>query len=209
MRRFLLVIAIFIMTVSGAYSAPIHSDIADNTTVYYSPLDRKWSSVPTTASIPLTKRYTVGANRFSEYVVSGLAHDANSTQEFFYKGDLIGYNKNTLKFHRLYFEEGTLRTEQLNEKEIQELFPEATIIRISQFTDNTIKLKRKFFENKTYLLMNDTNKMFYSYWFKGVDNSGEMFNCIFTPDRNGKIDFLPTEKSVTYTPYYIRLKYVL
>lgn len=209
MRRFLLVIAIFMLTVSRALCAPIHSDIADNTTVYYNTLDRTWSSVPSVASIPLTKRYTAGANRFSEYVLDGLAHDANSTQEFFYKGDLIGYNKNTLKFHRLYFEDGGLKTEQLNEKEIQEIFPDVTIIKISQFKDNTIKLKRKLFESKTYLLLNDTNTMFYSYWFKGVDNSKEIFNCIFTPERNGKIDFLPAEKSATYTPYYIRLKYVL
>lgn len=210
MRRFLLVLFFGFFLVAPSLAENIYPDIPENATLYYSVYDKKWSATPSSNTIKLVKHYTLGANKFSEYVIGELRFDANSTKEFLFKGDLIGYNKNTLKFHRLYFENETLKEETLNEKELKELFPDYEIIRISQFKDNSIKLKRNPFNPKTYLIMNDTNTMFYNYRLKGVDNTFEEFNCVFTPKfNNGKIEFSTSNKSVTYTPYYIRFKYVL
>lgn len=209
MKRFLLALIFMTFLGGSVFAEYAYPDIPQNAVTYYSQNEKKWSLTPLKYSIKFTKRYTTGQNRFSEYAIEGLGFDTNSTREFISNGDLIGYNQSTLKFHRIYFENGRMKKEQLNEKEIRTLFPGCEIIRVSQFKDNSIKIKRNPFKSKTYLLMNDTNTMFYGYSFKGLDNTKEAFNCIFTPERNGKIEFLPPEKSVTYTPYYIRLKYVL
>ena len=192
-----------------ALSTPVFQDITEGATLYYNVADSTWSVAPKDGAVKFSKRYTIGENKFSEYVNDELGHDANSTREFIHNNNLIGYNKNTFKFHKIKFENGSLKQEVLNEKELKEIFPHHEIIRISQFKNNMIKIKRTPFVKKSYLIMNDTNTMFYNYQLTGADNSQEQFNCIFTPNWRGKIDLLPLEKSVTYTPYYIRLRYVL
>ena len=209
MKKFLLYL--FILLFSGCcYAAEGgFNNIPVNSAVYYNPDTETWDASCSGKCIKFTKNLTDGSNKFSVYCTNGLEYDPNSTEEFFYKGDLIGYNRNNLKFHRLYFEDGELKTEKLNEKELQEIFPDCKIIRVSNFNENTIKIKRPLFKDKKFLIMNDTNTMFYNYYFENLDNSGEAFNCIFTPKRARKYYFSPREKSVLYNKYTILIRYMI
>ena len=192
------------------YAEPVDfKDIPVNASVYYNPETETWGSSCPDKCIKFTRSLTDGSNKFSVYITNGLEYDPNSTREFFYNGDLIGYNHNTLKFHRLYFEDGALKTEKLNEKELQEMFPDCKIIRVSNFYDNTMKIKRPLFKDQKFLIMNDTNTMFYNYYFENLDNSNEAFNCIFTPKRARKYYFSPREKSVLYNKYTFLIRYMI
>ncbi len=208
MCRFVLVFILFLMSGLSGFAANF-DNISVNSKVYYNHETNKWSTTRGGTTIEFVKHLTLGNNVYSEYAADGLYYDANSTQEFFHNGDLIGYNKNSLKFHRIYFSDDKIQLERLNEKELKEIFPEVEIIRVSDFKDNYIKVKRSPFRQKTYLLMNDTNLMFYNYSFENLDNSAEKFVSLFTPRKSGKYYFVPAEKSVTYQPYVIHLKFVL
>ena len=209
MKNFLLLLLILILSGNCFAQTPDFKNIPVNSTVYYNPDTETWGKTCSGKCIGFTKSQTTGDNTFSEYCTNDLRYDPNSTEEFFYNGDLIGYNKNSLKFHRLYFEDGTLKTEKLNEKELQELFPDCTIIRVSNFSNNTMKIKRPLFKDKKFLIMNDTNIMFYNYYFENLDNSNETFNCIFTPKRARKYYFSPREKSVLYNKYTFLIRYMI
>lgn len=203
---FVLILLFFVGLVAKADS---YGDIPVNSKLYYNLDTGKWTSNHKGCTMEFTKQLTLGNNAYSEYVSDELHYEANSTKEFFHNGDLIGYNKNSLKFHRIYFADNKIQLERLNEKELGELFPNVEIIRISDFKDNYIKIKRNPFREKTYLLMNDTNLMFYNYGFENLDNSQEGFVSLFTPKKFGKYYFSPAEKSVTYQPYVIHLKFIL
>ena len=209
MKKMLLLILLLIPSVCIA-DTQIYNDIPVNSTVYFNPETETWAkNCPHGKCISFTKTLTEGNNKFSAYCSNGLNYDPDSTKEFFYKGDLIGYNQNTLKFYRLYFEDGELKTEKLNEKELQEIFPECKIIRVSNFNNNTIKIKRPLFKDKKFLIMNDTNTLFYNYYFENLDTSNEQFNCIFTPKRARKYYFSPKEKSVLYNKYTFLVRYMI
>ena len=209
MKNFLLFLSL--LTLSGNCFAQTinYTNIPVSSVVYYNPDTETWGKTCTGNCITFTKSLTTGNNTFSEYCTNELKYDPNSTKEFLYKGDLIGYNQNTLKFHRLYFEDGELKTEKLNEKELQELFPDCKIIRVSHFDKNTMKIKRPLFKDQKFLIMNDTNKMFYNYYFENLDNSNEAFSCIFTPKRARKYYFSPKEKSVLYNKYTFQIRYMI
>ena len=209
MKKLLLSVFLFVLCVGIGNAATYYNDIPVNSAVYYQYQTKFWSNKDTKGAIKFVKLLTSGENVFSEYCDGELHYDSNSTREFFFNGNLIGYNKNTMKFHRILFEDGTFSEEKLNEKVLKEIFPECEIIRVSQFKDNTMILKRSPFKKKTYLLMNDTNVMFYNYAFENLDNSNEAFNCIFTPPKSGIYKLAPKEKSVTYPTYKMHLKFVI
>lgn len=208
MCRFLLVF-IMLFFVGTVVRADNYPNIPVNSKLYYNLDSESWTTSRKGCSIEFVKQLTLGKNTYSEYVSDDLHYEANSTKEFFHNGDLIGYNKNSLKFHRIYFADDKIQLERLNEKELMELFPKAEIIRISEFKDNYIKIKRNPFKEKTYLLVNDTNLMFYNYGFENFDNSVEGFVSLFTPRKFGKYYFSPAVKSVTYQPYVIHMKFIL
>lgn len=208
MCRFLLVFILALFTM-GCANAESYSDIPINSKLYYNLDTGKWGAGQRGYTVEFVKQLTLGKNTYSEYISDDLHYEANSTKEFFYNGDLIGYNKNSLKFHRIYFADDKIQLDRLNEREVQAMFPDVEIIRISNFKDNYIKVKRSPFKAKTYLLYNDTNLMFYNYGFENLDNSSEGFVSKFTPKRFGKYYFAPAEKSVTYQPYVIHLKFIL
>ena len=195
--------------VTNVAKADTYPNIPVNSKIYYNVDTCKWSSNQFGTTIEFVKQLTLGNNSYSGYVSDGLNYDSNSTKEFFHNGDLIGYNKNSLKFHRIHYIDDRISLERLSEKEIQELFPNAEIIRVSNFKDNYIKLKRSPFKQKTYLLINDTNLMFYNYGFENLDNTEEGFVSVFTPKKFGKYCFAPKEKSLTYQPYVIHIKFIL
>ena len=113
------------------------------------------------------KRISEGNINFSEfYSPQGEFLFSTATNyEFIHKGSLIGYSNNDLKFYEFSMKKGLLEQRELIFEEVQELFPEYKIVKISDFSEtNSYKIKKKNRKIKL-ILLNDTDKVFYNYWF--------------------------------------------
>ena len=86
--------------------------------------------------------------------------------EFIEKGRFIGYSNNDLKFYDIAYVDKKLMKQELSPEEIQQLFPDYKIIRISEFSKNTnsLKIKKDKLAYKV-LLLNDTEGGFEGYSF--------------------------------------------
>lgn len=85
--------------------------------------------------------------------------------EFINKGSLIGYSNIDLKFYEFEVSNGQLLRRELNESEIQDLFPDFKIIKLMNFSEtNSYKIKKDK-KNLKIIFLNDTNNTFENYWF--------------------------------------------
>ena len=89
------------------------------------------------------KRISEGNINFSEfYSPQGEFLFSTATNyEFIHKGSLIGYSNNDLKFYEFSMKKGLLEQRELIFEEVQELFPEYKIVKISDFSEtNSYKI---------------------------------------------------------------------
>ena len=86
-----------------------------------------------------------GTGSYSEFYNSDgtFAFTTGCQYEFLYKGDLIGYSNQDLKFYDFTYADGLLNRRELSVDEIASMFPDFKIIKISEFSTNTNSLKVK------------------------------------------------------------------
>ena len=121
-----------------------------------------------------------GTGSYSEFYNSDgtFAFTTGCQYEFLYKGDLIGYSNQDLKFYDFTYADGLLNRRELSVDEIASMFPDFKIIKISEFSTNTNSLKvKKEGHNFKIILLNDTDRNFYHYSF--VYNKLNCFLVIF------------------------------
>ena len=109
-----------------------------------------------------------GTGSYSEFYNSDgtFAFTTGCQYEFLYKGDLIGYSNQDLKFYDFTYADGLLNRRELSVDEIASMFPDFKIIKISEFSTNTNSLKvKKEGHNFKIILLNDTDRNFYHYSF--------------------------------------------
>ena len=114
------------------------------------------------------KRKSSNIMAFSEYCLKNgdLAFSTGADYEFIHKGRFVGYSNLDLKFYEYEYKDSQLLRRELSECEIQELFPDFEIIKISEFSDKTNILKiKKCKKDLKIVLLNDTDASFYNYWF--------------------------------------------
>lgn len=158
------------------YKAPVTNDIKDSQSVVYDLQTKEWSKAPADVEkdcafenkIIFTKFMTKGSGGFSEYETAQKQYEAGvgSTYEFLDGKELIGYNSHTLKFYKLDFNGEKIAATELTPNEVKKYFPDVEIVKISQFKNNKIELKKPWFKPKTFMLLNDTNTDFYKYQFE-------------------------------------------
>ena len=66
-----------------------------------------------------------------------------------------------MKFNKIILKENRFIKKALSDIELKALFPEYEIIKMSQFEHDKLTLKKKFFETKKILLVNDTDEFYY------------------------------------------------
>ena len=187
MKKIFLTILILFSVTLNAYSF----DFVENN-VYYNLQTLKWSSQRTTAKdIKLFYKLYPTSGGYSEYYNNKgkLAIGPFSNKEFIYNGNLIGIDNGNLKLICYYYDNGFFRNKELDTATVNNLFPNAEIIKISQFQNNSITLYKKPFEQKQYLIINDTNNNYYKYQFKPANISNENVNGLITVNKFGKITF--------------------
>lgn len=187
MKKIFLTLLILFSVTLNAYSF----DFVENN-VYYNLQTLKWSSQRTTAKdIKLFYKLYPASGGYSEYYNNKgkLAIGPFSNKEFIYNGNLIGIDNGNLKLICYYYDNGFFRNKELDTATVNNLFPNAEIIKISQFQNNSITLYKKPFEQKQYLIINDTNNNYYKYQFKPANISNENVNGLITVNKFGKITF--------------------
>lgn len=182
----------FLFLISTALSAYSFDYIKEKQSVYYNPQTTKWSTTQTSPKdIRLIYKMFVGSGGFSEYYNNKgkLAIGPFTNMEFINNGDFIGVDNANLKFVKYIYNNGYFKAIQLDEAYIQSLFPDAEIIKISQFKNNEITLYKKPLEKKQFLILNDTKQGFYKYSYKPNNVQKTYVTALLNVNKFGKITF--------------------
>ena len=166
--------------------------ICEKQNVYYNIANKKWSAVQTSPKdIVLRYKMFESSGGFSEYYNNKgkLAIGPFSNSEFINNGDFVGVDNGNLKFVKYVYDNGYFRTLTLDENYVQKLFPQAQIIKLSQFKDNEYTIYKAPLEKVTYLILNDTKQSFYKYSFKPAKVSDGDVTGLITVEKFGKITF--------------------
>ena len=161
----------------------IDNEVKENAQILYSPAGVYWSDggMPEDR-ILFTKHISSGSGSYSEYVAEKEAPLYMPTNyEFLFEGRLIGYNSANLKFFEARYEDGTFIVSELSEEQVRYLFPQLEIIKISEAKDGVLKIKKRFWQTKSVLLLNDTKQDFHRYSFEKKDEY-KPFKSLLTID---------------------------
>lgn len=189
MKKILLIFLLLFSTCLSAYSFDY---IKEKQYVFYNPQTEKWSLEQTSPKdIRLMYKMFVGSGGFSEYYNNKgkLAIGPFTNMEFINNGDFIGVDNANLKFVKYVYNNGYFNIEPLSEEYIQKLFPDAQIIKISQFKNNEFTIYKKTFEKKKYLILNDTKKGFYKYSYSPQNVKKTYVTSLLDINKFGKIMF--------------------
>ena len=137
-----------------------------------------------------------------------LAFSTNCSYEFLKGKDFIGYPGSDLKFYDFAYTEGELTKRELTEDEVQALFPDFRIIKISEFSPNTNSLKiKKHGINEKIIILNDTEKTFDNYTFTSGNAKFNTYPLagFIEVTKKGMIQFSHFGENTEITPWFILL----
>ena len=162
MKKLLLLFCLIIFGINPIFA---YESVNNNYEVTYSPKTGWAFSSTYKDKIVLTKKTAEGSGGYSEYYYEDgtLAVTLNSDYEFIFENNLICVVNSNFKYYKLLKTPGGFKIAALTIPELKQIFPNTDIIKISQFTDNQITIKKPPFKDKNVLLLNDTNKYFYKY----------------------------------------------
>ncbi len=189
MKKLLLAIFAFCICVS---SASAYTYIKEKEHIFYNPENSSWATnQQTNNDIQLKNKSFIGSGGFVEYYYKDkkLAIGPETNIGFIHDGEFIGINSQELKFYKYVYENNKFVAKELNVDEIQELYPDYSIIRVSDFKNNEITIYKKFFSKKNILLLNDTNQSFYKYNYKPASVCPEYIKPFIRLSHAGKIVF--------------------
>ena len=189
MRKLLLAIFAFCIFAS---SASAYTYIKEKEHIFYNPENSSWATnQQTNNDIQLKNKSFIGSGGFVEYYYKDkkLAIGPETNIGFIHDGEFIGINSQELKFYKYVYENNKFVAKELNVDEIQELYPDYSIIRVSDFKNNEITIYKKIFSKKNILLLNDTNQSFYKYNYKPASVCPEYIKPFIRLSHAGKIVF--------------------
>lgn len=193
MKKFLsLIMAISaIICFSGASFAFDFEGLYENYQAIYVPSTNSW----TTGECPeggiiLTKKLSTDSGNYSEFYFSNNkpAFIIDSTFEFIKNGHLVSVNNDDLKYNEVIVNNGKFQKIPLAVEDLQDMFPEAEIIKISDFIDNQITIK-KGLRQKVILLVNDTENSYYEYSYTPSNVRTVNITGLLTLRTPGKVIF--------------------
>lgn len=187
MKNIILILALAV-SINAAFAYNYNKNVTDNAIkenqhLEYSAQDKTWTKTDSANKNSFIKRIPRGNGGYSEYEKDKKLSLTDTTYEFLYKNQLIGYNGHKLKFYKMTADNNEIQYIPLADNEIKELFPDVEIVKVSQFKDGKITLYKPWFKKKTFLLINDTDEFFYKYLFEGYNNQKELFKGILEISR--------------------------
>ena len=197
-----LVIALMAVLISIS-AASAYNYITEKQTIFYNPQKSIWTLTPETEDdIQITNKSFIGSGGFCEYYYQDgkLAIGPEINIGFVNDGEFIGINSQELKFYKYKYQDKKFVSELLTQEEIQKLYPEYKIIKVSEFKNNEITINKKFFEKINVLLLNDTEQSFYKYSYKPASVNPEYIKPFIHISHPGKIIFSHYGNDTKETP---------
>lgn len=203
MKKILFILGLTILSITPTFA--INEELLDGAQVKYSPQNKIWTVVGNNPEyIIYTKKTTSGTGSYSEYYTLDKTEPEfvlSSNYEFVRNGKLIAVINKDLKFAQVINKNGKIHEKELSKGEIEKLFPDTKIIKISSFKKHKITLKPKKFPQQ-YLLWNNTDKNFHKYSITPYNTDRPYINGAFRVDKEGEFIFSHFGKD----PYKIIIK---
>ena len=208
MKKVLLSLLLF------SFSSTVFADentfnlIKNEDKVFYSQENSIWLKEPETNNEQiLTKTLFEGAGSYSIYNKEdgSLAFALATDCELINNGKLIIVDNNILKYYKLEYNGRSIEQIELTDEEIQEVFPEAEIFKLSQIeSDNKIWLHKPFRKERTLILVNDTDKFFHGINCKSKNVQNPEIKGLIKISRYGIIRFTHFGEYKGSLTFYIR-----
>lgn len=200
MKNLVITLMAVLISISAASA---YNYITEKQTIFYNPQKSIWTLMPETEDdIQITNKSFIGSGGFCEYYYQDgkLAIGPEINIGFVQDGEFIGINSQELKFYKYKYQDKKFVSELLTQEEIQKLYPEYKIIKVSEFKNNEITINKKFFEKINVLLLNDTEQSFYKYSYKPASVNPEYIKPFIHISHPGKIIFSHYGNDTKETP---------
>lgn len=188
-----LVCLVLLVGCSSEYKFPeavTEDAVGENYQVIYSPSSGIWSNGSMVEDrIVFTKHISSGSGSYSEYVSPQKTLFMPTTYEFLYEGRLIGYTQHDLKFYEVKYEDNDFNIAELSPEQVGRLFEGLEIITASSALDGELEVSKLPWEEKTFMLLNDTPESYYHYSFEDFKNFGHPFKSVLKVNKAQKIVF--------------------
>lgn len=177
MKKFFLILFFSVISISVRATENPHNALFDGDIAVYSKASSMWSNVESAEDdIVLKKTLIEGVGSHSIYNKEdgSLAFALSTNYEFVKDGKLIIVDNDLLKYYEMIYDADSFKQRELTEAEIQEIFPDYEVFRISQIdSDNKIWIHKPFGKNRKLVLVNDTDRFFHriSCRWKNVQDS--------------------------------------
>ena len=206
-----LVLCLIVMLTAGAENFPPlkYKNIGNKDKISYNAENDTWSrKVSKTNGLYFIK--TKGFGDFYDYLDAdkNFAFSTNCEYEFINDNNFIGYSNKDLKFYYISYSNGGIAKRELTKEEVQTLFPDYTVITLSEFSKNTNVYKiKKHMGNLKILLLNDTDRTFDSYQFSSGNADFEKYSLrgFISISKKGMIQFSGEGVRSDDNPWYILL----
>lgn len=179
---------VFVFLFSSNCLAFDYNAIQDNSEIVYSPAFLQWSQACAHKDDIVFKKSDIG------YITDSAEIKLNSDFQFLYLGRFLGVDNSNLKYYEIEYINDSFVERALTYEEIQEIFSDFDVLKISDFTRGTYTIINHC-DEKYILLYNDTEQSFAGYvvlpetYFASFGING----VIRLPDR-GKILFMNKEE---------------
>lgn len=173
-------------------STQAYEGVFTDSQIAYLPSIKSWVSSSTTEDqIILTKKTSTGTGSYSEYYYNNgtLAISMSSNYEFIFDGQLISVDNAGLKYGKIVYRNEKFEEQPLTAKELEKIFPNAEIIKISEFNNGKITIKKQWFKKKTILLLNDTNEYYHKFSYQPKNVKDTQIKGLVTLKHPGVITF--------------------
>ena len=177
------------MAIVSAYG---DDGLYDNYQAVYSPTTKSFSTgLMADDRIVLTKKVSEGTGSYSSYYYSNgkVAINLNSNYEFIKDGRLIAVDNAGLKYYEVIYKNKKFIQKELTINELEKIFPYTQIVKISEFKNNKITIKKELFKEKNILLYNDTDKYFHKFSYNPPSVQKTDIKGLIRINHIGKIKF--------------------
>lgn len=194
MKNLLIILCIMVLVgCSSEYKFPeaVTEDVInENYQVVFSPSSNTWNNGGMVEDrIVFTKHISTGSGSYSEYVSRDKTLYLPTTYEFLYQGRLIGYSEHDLKFYEVKYIDNDFEIVELTPGQVEKLFEGLEIKLTSSILDGEIEVSKLPWEEKTFLLLNDTPTSYYHYSFEDFKGFGHPFKSVLKVKKARKIIF--------------------
>lgn len=198
--KFALTALLFSFLTLGAYAQKnfdtdyLTDTVYEDNQVVYTPSTALWTfNSVADDKIVLTKKISAGSGSYSEFLYSNNepAFSFGTGFEFLYHDKLVAFDRYALKFYLVRYdpENKVFFKKDMPDTMLEEIFHDVKIIRVSEFKNNELHVRKAPLRPMKLLLLNDTPEYFYKYHFHGDNFESYNLFGLLEVNKMGTIEF--------------------